>query len=363
MKWSPGRGCRVKIKRVLALAPLLLCVLMLMPNRALAACSYGAAQAAEVLNVTMPANVTIPRDAPLGTVIAIGTITSAALGGTTPTWGVYCDSASTYSYTNMMPGGNTVSNAIWPTGMAGIGYQLMGNTGTAVSTASGSLPASYFNTGSGTGCPTQATGQKCYVTFAGPLGKTTVKFINTGPLTGSYTIPAGDVMQVWIGGMLATDVRLANSIQVLGQTCAVTTPSIPVTLGNIKSSVFTATGTKSPAVPFTIGLNCTGVATNVGITFTDNTNTGNTTNILSLTPSTALPNATGVGIQIVQQSNGTAVKYGPDSAVAGNVNQIMLGASNSSVQSYTFSGQYISTASKVTGGPANGVATFTMSYQ
>jgi len=156
---------------------------------------------------------------------------------------------------------------------------------------------------------------------------------------------------------------LANSIQVIGQTCAVTTPSIPVTLGSVKSSVFTATGIKSPAVPFNIGLDCTGVATNVGITFTDNTNIGNTTNILSLSPSTGIPNATGVGIQIVPQLTGTAVKYGPDSSVAGNVNQIMLGASNSSIQSYAFTGQYISTASAVTAGPANGVATFTMSYQ
>jgi len=353
---------RVAFKRVLALAPLVLCAMLLMPGRAHAQC-YQGGLGTERLNFSFPATVTIPRDAPLGT--KIGTPQTIT---TTPTpsqanagYGVNCTISTTYSYANIMGGGatNPANPTIIPTGIPGIGYQVATTTApTGISPGSGTLAASSFTTAN-----PSCTSDTCYLTLSGPGKSVTLTFINTGPISGAKIIPAGEVFRVTVAQYIDTDIVLANSIQVIGQTCAVTTPSIPVTLGSVKSSVFTATGIKSPAVPFNIGLDCTGVATNVGITFTDNTNIGNTTNILSLSPSTGIPNATGVGIQIVPQLTGTAVKYGPDSSVAGNVNQIMLGASNSSIQSYAFTGQYISTASAVTAGPANGVATFTMSYQ
>lgn len=351
---------RVAFKRVLALAPLVLCAMLLMPGKAHAQCSQGTL-GTETLNFSFPATVTIPRDAPLGTTIGTPqTInTTSAPSDASKGYGVNCTSSTTYSYANILGGGVASSSGIIPTGIPGIAYKVTTNTPAGINTASGSLAASAFTVAGNTSCTTTP----CFLTLSGPGKPVTLTFINTGPISGPKIIPAGEVFRVTVGQYIDTDIVLANSIQVIGQTCAVTTPSIPVTLGSVKSSVFTATGIKSPAVPFNIGLDCTGVATNVGITFTDNTNIGNTTNILSLSPSTGIPNATGVGIQIVPQLTGTAVKYGPDSSVAGNVNQIMLGASNSSIQSYAFAGQYISTATKVTAGPANGVATFTMSYQ
>jgi type 1 fimbria pilin len=194
-----------------------------------------------------------------------------------------------------------------------------------------------------------------------------LQFVITGPLTGVYTIAATDLFQLSVGGLLDSDLRLGNSIQITGQTCAVTTPSFTVPLNSVKSSVFTGVGTTSPAVPFAIGLNCSGVSTNVGITFTDGTSTGNTTNILTIQPATGPANATGVGIKITPSGGlpgaGTAVSYGPDSAVAGNLHQIMLGASGGLPASLPFTAQYVATATNITAGPANGVATFTMSYQ
>jgi type 1 fimbria pilin len=360
MKWPPQRERRV-LKRVLALASLMLCAILLMPGRAHAQCTQGTL-GTETLNFSFPATATIPRDAPLGTTIGTPQTITTSLAPTDASkgYGVNCTSSTTYSYANILGGGAASSSGIIPTGIPGIAYKVTTNaTPTGINTASGTLAASIFTVAGNSSCTTTP----CFLTLSGPGKPVTLTFINTGQISGTKIIPAGEVFRVTVGPYIDTDIVLANSIQVIGQTCAITTPSIPVTLGNIKSSVFTATGTKSPAVPFNIGLDCTGVATNVGITFTDNTNIGNTTNILSLSPSTGLPNATGVGIQIVRQQTGTAVTYGPDSPVVGNVNQIMLGASNSSTQNYAFTGQYISTATKVTAGPANGVATFTMSYQ
>jgi type 1 fimbria pilin len=361
MKQLSLHGPRKSLLRMLSLASLMACAMLLMPGRVHAACNIKAGVA--TMTFTMPATVTIPRDRTVGTVIASAVYNIPATNTSNPV-GVNCDAATTLTEVNMY-GPNTSSNNIIPTPIPGIGYRILNSSGGySVPQANVALPLQSFQAGGGTNCPSD-TGPSnlCYLILGGPGNLLTLQFMITGPLTGIYTIPATDLFQVSVGGLLSTDVRLGNSTQIIGQTCAVTTPSIPVTLGSVKSSVFTATGTKSPAVPFNIGLDCTGVATNVGITFTDNTNIGNTTNILSLSPSTGIPNATGVGIQIVPQRTGTAVKYGPDSSVAGNVNQIMLGASNSSIQSYAFTGQYISTASAVTAGPANGVATFTMSYQ
>lgn len=359
MKQLPGRRFRTALQRMLALVPLMLCAILLLPNRAHAQCTQ-ANRGPSVLTFTMPATATIPRDSTLGTVIARATTTTPAFGTTTSTYiGVNCTADTTVVENNMLAGASNAptSNNVIPTAIPGIGYQLFyGSKYYNVSTAA--LPLTFFSTGSCAGASPH-----CYAVIGGNSVQMTLQFVVTGPVNGVNVIPSGDVYQLLVGGLLASDVRLGSTIQITGQTCQVTTPLIPVTLGSVKSSTFTTVGSKSPAVPFTIGLNCSGVATNIAITFTDNNNAGNTSNILSLAPGTGLPNATGVGIQIVPQSTGTAVKYGMDSSVAGNANQIMLGASNSTNQSYAFTGQYISTVSTVTAGPANGVATFTMSYQ
>jgi type 1 fimbria pilin len=102
------------------------------------------------------------------------------------------------------------------------------------------------------------------------------------------------------------------------------------------------------------------LATNYYITFTDNNNPTNHSNALSLASGSS---ASGVGIQIVQ--NGSPVSLGPDSSVAGNLNQMFVGSSagSGSVVRVPFGGRYVKTSNTMTAGSANGVATFTMSYQ
>lgn len=361
MKRLLRHGFAMGLQRVLALAPLLLCTILFMPNRANAACFLGTTP---VLNFSLPATATIPRDSPLGTVIASAVTTTPPYNSSAP-WGVNCNTATTYSESNMYGSNAPTTSHIIPTAIPGIGYQLyISSLGKYYDVlAPTSLPLSSFSAGGSTGC----AASPCYLIFGSPSLSVQLRLVVTGPLSGTFTIPATDLYQLVVGGLLATDVRLGNSIQIIGQTCTVGTPSFTVPMGAIKSSVFTGTGTTSPTIPFAIGLNCSGVSTNVGITFTDSTNAGNTTNILTIQPATGPTNATGVGIKIAPSGSlpgaGTAVSYGPDASVAGNLHQIMLGASSGLPTNLPFTAQYVATATNVTAGPANGVATFTMSYQ
>ena len=368
MKQLLRRGLRTTLRHMLVLVPLMLCTMLLVPGSAHAdVCVPGAAGAA-VLTFTMPPTATIPRDAVPGTVIASATFTNpATASGASSTVGVNCTAATTMSYTNMY-GANTTSNNTMPTAIPGIGYQVINTSTGAYSTVktNAALPLTYFQPGGPGNCPT-GNPNPCYLIIGGPLVTMKLQFVITGPLTGVHTIPATDLLQLSVGSYLDSDLRLGNSIQITGQTCAVTTPSFTVPLNSVKSSVFTGVGTTSPAVPFAIGLNCSGVSTNVGITFTDSTNTGNTTNILTIQPATGPANATGVGIKIAPSGSlpgaGTAISYGPDSAVAGSLHQVMLGVSGGLPANLPFTAQYVATATNVTAGPANGVDTFTMSYQ
>lgn len=95
----------------------------------------------------------------------------------------------------------------------------------------------------------------------------------------------------------------------------------------------------------------------VYITLTDATTPANRTDLLTLTGSST---AGGVGIRI-RNSSRAAVSFGPDSPVAGNTNQWLVGPSDSTT-SVPMSAEYVATGS-VTPGTVRALATFTMSYQ
>jgi type 1 fimbria pilin len=142
----------------------------------------------------------------------------------------------------------------------------------------------------------------------------------------------------------------------------VTTPAVTVPLGSVAQSTFTGVGSTSQAKSFNIGLNCAGGAANVTAsvytTLTDQNNPGNVSNTLSLTSSST---AKGVGIQVL--NGGTVISFGPDSAVVGNTNQWVAGQTGNGGFIIPLTARYVQTASAVTAGTANALATFTMGYQ
>lgn len=176
-----------------------------------------------------------------------------------------------------------------------------------------------------------------------------VGIMNTG-----YSLYYPPILSFEIGGGIVVDPQVP--------TCRVNTPAIMVPLGNMPASTFTGVGTPAPSKPFNIELECSGIETgknlNVYTTLTDHTNPGNVSDTLTLAKDST---ATGVGIQVLNGS--TVVKYGPDSSAIGNKNQWKAGATGNGTFTIPLNARYIQTAPKVTPGTANGLATFTMSYQ
>ncbi|WP_081077714.1 fimbrial protein [Burkholderia stagnalis] len=201
-----------------------------------------------------------------------------------------------------------------------------------------------------------------------PNGIIRVELIKTGPITAGGVI-SGEVAEVLAGGYDFNDFKWV-SIRVGGiitiepkvPTCRVATPAITVPLGSMPASTFTGVGSVSPSKPFNIVLQCsggeTGTVANVYTTLTDHADPGNVSDTLSLASDAT---ATGIGIQVLNGS--TVIKYGPDSSAAGNTNQWKAGTTGNGTFTIPLTARYIQTAPKVTGGTADGLATFTMSYQ
>jgi len=96
------------------------------------------------------------------------------------------------------------------------------------------------------------------------------------------------------------------------------------------------------------------------VTLTDATNTGNRSNVLTLSPDSQ---AKGVGIEVLKGD--TVLAYGPDSNATGNLNQWHAGTISTGMSTFSIplTARYVQTDPVVTPGSANGRATFTMSYQ
>lgn len=144
-------------------------------------------------------------------------------------------------------------------------------------------------------------------------------------------------------------------IEIMPQTCTTTTKSIGLNLPPVAPSKLSTVGMTAGDSGFNIGLSCKS-GSGVYITLTDLTDPGNIGDQLTLTPNSG---ARGVKLRILR--NGNPVKYGPDSAAIGNTNQWYVGPSKST-STIPLSAQYIATG-PVSSGTVKGVATFTMSYQ
>ncbi|WP_241291621.1 fimbrial protein [Burkholderia stabilis] len=246
-------------------------------------------------------------------------------------------------------GSGSKAGAIYSTGIAGIGMRL-------------SFPA---NTPVGAYWPQQRVMNSTWssVNPAIPV-YVLIEFIKTGPITAGGVL-AGEVGEWNVDNLFKwISIRVDGVIGIQPQvpTCRVTTPAITVPLGNMPASTFTGVGTVSSSKPFNIVLQCSGgekgAITNVHTTLTDHTDPGNVSDTLSLASDSS---ATGIGIQVLNGS--TVIKYGPDSSAAGNTNQWKAGEAGNGTFTIPLTARYIQTAPKVTPGAANGLATFTMSYQ
>ncbi len=201
-----------------------------------------------------------------------------------------------------------------------------------------------------------------------------IELVKTGDIAGGLL--ANQAMNAYLQFQCAYTctagtVKLAGSTQVVtGPSCSVANTAIPVALGSVFARRFTGVGSTSTPQPFEITLNCRGGATGSKllphVTLTDANNASNRSTTLTLSPSqgsNSRPAATGVGIQI--QKDGVPLGYGPDSNTPGNTNQWSAGTIDQGVAQFriALTASYVQTAASITPGPANGKATFTLSYQ
>lgn len=302
--------------------------------------------------------ISVPRDAPVGTVFATLEGVESHAGGLWCTEGVYdrqTRGAVPGVINNNIPDTSGI-NGVYILPGAGFGYRLIG--------ARGDVYVDRHDTYTVPSCPGGPT-DACAGLYTQVVPAPRLQLVKTSAQIPATSLSAQLLYRWQIEFMLMTRFFLNSRITIAPQTCQVATPSIVVPMGSLKSSTFTRVGSTSPSVPFTLRLNCSGVAAKVLATFTDARNAGNTSDTLALTSAST---AAGVGVQILRNTGGgnTPIRFGPDSAEAGNTNQIVLFTATGADIGPTdvaLTARYIQTAATVTPGSANGIATFTMSYQ
>lgn len=295
--------------------------------------------------------ITVPRDTAVGT--AIGPVQSSTVSVNCPSNPGTVPPYNNGWYIQYYPQltGSPVAG-VWNTGIAGIGIRVIDVT-------YGNKTLSTLNLG-GWGdfaAPIQTTASfQGNFTFTYQLVKTAAQVTSGGAVNipqlmtlVSHNIP----LNVTSPAQVTISV---NNTSIVATTCTVTTPSVSVALPTVNASALSPAGTTVGNTNFSIGLSCQ-AGSNVYVTLTDATNPGNTTSNLTLASGST---ATGVKLRVLN-SGGSALSYGPDSAVAGNPNQWLVGASASTTR-IPLTAQYISTGT-VGPGAVKGLATFTMSYQ
>ncbi|KVH61705.1 hypothetical protein WS89_13475 [Burkholderia sp. MSMB1072] len=135
-------------------------------------------------------------------------------------------------------------------------------------------------------------------------------------------------------------------------------------MGSVPQRKFKGPGTTSDPVNFSIPIDCTGVTRNVYMTFTDNANPANTGNTLPLTRDST---ARGIGIQILPDSAtgiSSPIAFGPES---GAINQQLVASlgrqSDIGRVDVKLRARYVQTEARIVPGTANGILTYTLSYQ
>jgi type 1 fimbria pilin len=295
--------------------------------------------------ISLPATLSVPRNTPVGTVVYDSNWATAG-----PT-SIDCIGTfqGTSGYANPMQVVPGYSN-VYQTTVTGIGIKAgwanwMSGSPTIDSAALLSPP------------PATPPNTDAVWTPYGPMGRYRVQLIVTGPvMPGTITLP-GLLAQASYGSLTINQLMMAGNTQIVAPACTVQNTSVTVNMPTVSPTAFPAAGSTAGQTRFNISLNCSG-PTAIAMTLTDATQPGNTGSNLSLASGSS---ATGVAYQILY--NGTPMSYGPDSAVAGNLHQFNVGTvTGASGIQVPLAARYIRTGT-VTPGPANAIATFTMSYQ
>jgi type 1 fimbria pilin len=227
------------------------------------------------------------------------------------------------------PSGGT--NYIYPTSVAGVGYQLIHANDTSnfmgpYGTYTAPSQDSQFSVG------------------------TTLQLIQTGPIANGSVLPAGTFANWQWGSIVPEYFVLSNSITFVASACTVNTAAITVTLPTIGATALPSKDTTTGSTPFNIQLTCpSGSTSQLSIMFTASSGlAAGYTNVLKSTGT-----ATGVGVELLD-GNSNSVVFN---------NTTVVGATPSGALSIPYTARYHAILNAVTAGSVAAKATFTLTYQ
>lgn len=203
------------------------------------------------------------------------------------------------------------------------------------------------------------------VTYDIHLNPVTVELVKIGEITRGGTLFSSRAFftreeKVYSTILQTVSVSSIPVVTLAKPTCAAVSPVVNVDFGQVNFGDLDAAG-RSPDVPFNIDLTCSGggagETTDVYVTLTDQNNPSNISTQLELVSG----GATGVVIE-VKNKNGL-VSFGPDSTDPGNPGRWLEGAAAAGNFSIPLSANYLQVGTNPTPGPANALATYTLSYQ
>ncbi|HFK3785172.1 TPA: fimbrial protein [Klebsiella oxytoca] len=302
-----------------------------------------------------PQNITLSSDLPVGAVIGTQLVT--------PTINAFsCYNSSDGVISNqtfgVMANGTFDSmvngRRVYKTNVAGIGYAISGST---IKCAGGSAAVTGSNTIQGDVNTAKLCGNSSGMISPTLNGTVTVTFYKTATETGSGTIMAQTVAALvllnnavlWLYPEAEVSI---NAFTVTTPACKLTTASIPVDMREVDKSAFKGAGTTpgdAYTQSFNLPLTCN-AGTQVRVKMEGNVFDASRGVINTTGGNNA---ATGVGIQLLYNDLpmmlGSDVPVGLSSAGGGF--------------SVPLKARYYQTGDKITTGTANGVLSFTMTYQ
>lgn len=324
----------------------------------------------ETIPVSMPASITVPRDAPNGTVLTPWSRTSSTYYTCTSTDGGTNSVSSGMAFRPLslvkagltVTGPNNVAYTVWNTTVPGIGIAI----GVKIK-PNGCDETPWTDLGGRIAPSIQPpwVGQVCNSTqgIIRNSGQAEMAFVKTGPVAAG-TVAGGVLFEgasvtrqsKSAPPMIATDGRkafLLPAMDVVAGSCK--TPDVTVDLRSHKQSAFTGVGSTTPAIPVKVAINnCPAGLNSIQYQFIPTGAVLDTANgVLALSSDST---ATGIGLQLKDES-GKALEYNKQylfskyNRSTGGSGAILLTAA------------YYQTSTTVKPGTAIASLTFAMTYQ
>jgi type 1 fimbria pilin len=344
----------------------------LMPLHSFANCVF---KPSGFRSVTLPPLVpaVIPRDLANGSVLA-WSATSFAAGYFASSCSISGGIWGQVSVNSSAPWGGAVAGqtSVYPTLISGVGYRLKYSYGGVSPTPSYAGDIVNFGTGNVISLPGSnplyATGI-CWGSAPGTCalpGYLLLELVKTGPILpgslGGGTPLLGTINVLGPSGGLALQAYMNPAgFSVTVSACTITTPkNINVAFGKVPKSKFMSVGSTpiESERNFSIGLSCQGgVAYNTNIRFDGTADSSGAPGVLQLTAEPGV--ASGIGIQILD-----ARPAAPAPVTLGKfINNPQAVPMGGGFITMPFLSRYYQTATTVTAGKANGIATFTIEYR